>query len=182
MMKGSQQHPTRPADDLRRASINLAYEIDMLTGIVRVLLQERVAPPRSERDTVVHNALIHAFLMFIRNLHAFLYMKGQKPDDLVALDFFDEDSQWTTRRPLDPIRCNGSRLREMINYRVAHLSWKRLETVPPEWPFLEMAHALSQSILSFRRLVDESRIDDAFKKSVSEMDKFLARFSETDRE
>lgn len=167
-MKGElAKRRSRTEPELRQASTKLAYEIGMLTGTLRELPHVGDALSNDSQRRVVHNALIHAFLMFVRNVHSFLFIQPRLPEDLVASDFFDEPAEWTTARPDDPLA--DSPWREIINYRVAHLSWKRLECDPPDWPMDQLAAVLCGPLRLFSEIVDDAKVDPQLRSRISEL-------------
>lgn len=153
----------RSTVELRQASGKLTYELNMLFGCLIEL--RKIGRPQEDREGVVYNAFIHAFLIQVRNMRAFLYAVDPRPNDIIAEDFFDSATEWTTRRPGETKISvfNDNALLRKIHRHLAHLTWDRVEKEKPTWPLGAIAQELSDITCAFAALVDPSRLDESFK-------------------
>lgn len=143
------------------ATTKLRYELMMLLGTLNKLRDG--GPSLKLQDPVLYNALLHSFLLAVRNLHVFLYStKEPHQGDIIAEDLFDDSNTWTTGRP-------GSRdqdLLDLINRRLCHLTWDRVFLEKPGWHCEPIAQTLASALERFVELANEGDLDDEFKKLV----------------
>jgi hypothetical protein len=114
--------PRRKEEELIAALEHLYYEIDMLQGTM-----ERLETGSTE-DRIFHNALVESFTIHARNLMHFLYPIGEKPSDILAADFFEDEEYWLKNRPGAPKEFDTARAR--VNKEIAHLTHDRLSVTP----------------------------------------------------
>ena len=103
---------------LAHKSFHVAYEIDMLRGGVVWLHNKRGA------DVFEKNAVLESFLIHVRNLIYFLWTDvPAKPDDMLAVDFFEDASVWKSKRPPKSALLQDAYL--LTHKQVAHLTYSR---------------------------------------------------------
>ena len=115
-------------------------------------------------DATKNNAYIESFGLHARVLLDFLYNTNGRSDDVLAVDFFDDPTEW-----IDSIE-EKSEILEKVNPRVgkelAHLTYKRLEVTPEEkeWDRSEICKDINETVKKFLDLVSEEKITDNLKK------------------
>ena len=67
----------------------------------------------TSRYTQDASAMVEPFLLHVRNIRDFLYCDSSRPDDVLAVHFFDKPSDWITRRP--PLGDYLGNVRERLN-------------------------------------------------------------------
>lgn len=129
---------------------HLKYELWMFFS----LCDELIKP--DERDLIINNALIESCCIHLRNLIDFLQIKGkmkkrnkEKPDDILARDFFDQPDEWD--KLLNDYFAQNENAREKLqeariraNKEITHLTEKRYAGQRPEkvWDFKSYAELL----------------------------------------
>lgn len=165
--KQSKARERRSTEDLSRASIAVQYELVTLAQ-THDLLQELGADwESSPKDRAMSNAFLHAFLLSARSLLGFLYARNPWPSDIIAEDFFDEPEEWRCNRTArDPELANGE-LANMINKRLAHLTWDRANASKPLWGPFKIACDIGSVLQSFLQLVDEGKVHAQLREDVA---------------
>jgi hypothetical protein len=123
----------RTVDDLQNASDHLYYEIWMLTTLADGLASEVAG------NGPIANALLESFIIHVRVVIDFLYAIKQRPDDVIAEDFFDAPEQWTDMRPT--LSELLSQTKSRADKKLAHLSYERLNATPENnnWQVVQIA-------------------------------------------
>src|SRR5690348_13853431 len=116
------KRPRRSEDQLLKVIEHLGYEFVMLNNTALALAN---SPFFGEP---IKNALMESFTVHARNLFGFLWDRKPWNDDVVASDFFDDQSAWDDNPPaippiLEPI---GGR----VGKEVAHLTYARIGISP----------------------------------------------------
>lgn len=158
----------RSDEELRKMSDeHLLYEIKMLQEAARVM--DKFAPPNetdanNEKDLdhwTIRNALVESFVTHARVLTDFLYDNRNKPDDAIAIDFFNDPNDWWKRRPK-----KGSLLEKTVDRvgkEIVHLSYRRLSVLTKDWPFVKIASEILERIQKFAEIVPQDRVSDNFR-------------------
>jgi transcriptional regulator with XRE-family HTH domain len=140
--------------DLQEGSDHLFYEVWMLYQSMAHLAKSATA----RYETPLVNALIESFVVHARNLLCVFYGSRQKPDDVLAADFFDDPAQW------EKIRPEKTELLEKVARRVgkemAHLTYARLKVTSQEkpWAFVEICKDIDKIIKIFQKNVAVQRV------------------------
>jgi len=106
---------------------HLAYEVTML-----FFVQDFVSRKFSARlEQGLLNMVTESFATHVRNLVRFLYTEPSKawPDDVIAYDFFDDPSTWSSARPALSPTLEAAW--ERADKEIAHLTTKRIAGGPP---------------------------------------------------
>jgi hypothetical protein len=116
---------------------HLRYEIEMFLAIGQILRSGNI------RTQAEKNALLESFAIHLRNLIAFLYSAKKYPSDVVAADFFDKASAWSTLR--SPISSSLTKARTRANTEVGHLTTMRVSGTPAhkEWAVAGLTKEIS---------------------------------------
>lgn len=151
----SKPRPSRSPDELRRASVHVFHELEMLLGI----------PLRMARrpEDVTKWALLESFLIHARALHHFLWPAGRKDDDdVLARDFFG--GTWPNA-PAEPTSAAMVKLRDDANKYIAHVSYRRPDPGgEKEWDITGIADEFRASFDCFRADVPSTLLDDRWRK------------------
>jgi hypothetical protein len=142
----------RTLEELRDASHHLHYEINMLRSLAQGL-----ASGIAGQGTIA-NALLESFVIHLRCVLDFLYPPAdQRPDDVVAQDYFDD---WENRRP--PMPAKLSKVRGRAGKEVAHLTYARLDVTAEakRWPFVELFNEAYEVLDVFLKGVDRNKLSD----------------------
>lgn len=154
MGKNRQQ---RKDDELVNASEDLYYEISMMRTTAQGLISG-VANP-----SAIQNALLESFLLHVRILLDFLSPPRRPPleDDVIATDYAPT---WKTVDTADGGKYIEM-LREEINKRLAHLTYKRLKIADRDkgWNFIGIEARLVKWLHEFLRSVPDERLCDEAK-------------------
>jgi hypothetical protein len=135
----------RSDEDLRKASLALAYEVEVLSFATNTLVK------LADERHWIQNPLLEAFLVHTRNILDFLYPgTNLRDDDIIANDFFNKWDDWDTkafahleqnpylRTYLQPQRGTRMSGRWRINKQLSHLTYSRLGISEEEkwwdWP------------------------------------------------
>jgi hypothetical protein len=102
---------------LRASSDHVWYEIAMFFAAARFLIEGGTAP------TPVQNAMIEAFVIHFRNCYDFFFETPSSNDDVAAIHYFPEPSDWKTRRAAASPFLEEQYRR--ANKEVAHLTYSR---------------------------------------------------------
>jgi hypothetical protein len=145
-------------DELHTFSIeHLYYELEMLFFMGEWLL----SPSAADRELIVKNALIEAFLIHARSLTAFLHDRPNPryPNDVTAEHYVADVDQWRARR--GPVPDVLEVLRKRTGQEIAHLTTLRHPTGSPEkaWSPQEIIDALRPRLKAFVDEVPPQRID-----------------------
>jgi len=133
------------------------------------MLQRTCEFARQEEENEKRNAFFESWGIHARNLLSFFYSPTDskycpRPDDVIAEDFFDNDSKWRTNRP-DKSQTLIA-LAKRIGKEVAHLTYVRVNygSVGPKWPISIVTNEMRRIILKFYELVPSDWIGPEFKK------------------
>lgn len=85
----------------------------------------------------------------MRDLPYFLYSGQTRRDDVIAEDFFTDDSAWLHQRPAKSPRLIT--IYERVAKEVAQLTYARAAVTPEakQWPFLEIPNQIGTVIRGF---------------------------------
>jgi len=164
------------------ASAKVAYELGMVAHTARALHYYRVPESPSLECQLIYNALIHSFLLGIRNLYEFLW--GGQSDGIHAKAFV-EPGKWTAKRPKfrkgehwkpmnhtgNPV--DGQDLIKLIQTRLAHLSWKRVSEGKVAWFVLPIAAEFVAPLSTFVSQVAADRLSPDLCTAVQELADFV---------
>ena len=117
-------------------------------------------PSRSK--SLSDNALLHAFLLAVRNLCKFLYSHACHANDIIAEDFFDDHDAWHNVRPKLPPEFEEGKLAELISKRLLHLTYERAEGTKPTWGAFRIAWELREAIKAFVERAPPDRLATEF--------------------
>ncbi len=98
----------------------------------------------------------------MRSLLQFFFPKNPKTDDVLAQDYFENESTW------EPVRGEMgpalSRVDARVGKEVAHLTYARLAVTDEAkpWTFLEIAEAINELGATFRKHVDSDLLGPRF--------------------
>lgn len=146
---------TRTNEELKKVCEHVSYEIWMLN---------KTASLSDTTDAAKNNAYIESFGLHARVLLDFVYNTNGRSDDVLAVDFFDDPTEW-----IDSIE-EKSEILEKVHPRVgkelAHLTYMRLEVTPEEkeWDRSEICKDINETVKKFLDLVSEEKITDDLKK------------------
>lgn len=136
---------------------HLYYEIWMLNETSRLF----------DSNTVKNNAIIESFGIHARVLLDFLYKTTGLPDDTLAVDFFDDPTEW--KKNIEEKSEVLDNLKTRVGKEIAHLTYKRLEVTPEEkdWDRPQIGEEINEIFKKFLELVSEDKICDKLKKVYS---------------
>lgn len=143
---------------LRKASLAVNYEINMMGNSLQAMLRSNVTIESLPEEHLVANALLHAFLLAVRNLCKFLYSHGHQANDIIAEDFFDNHVAWHNVRPRLPLEFEEGKLAKLISRRLLHLTYERAEGTKPTWGAFRIAWELRKAIRVFIERVPSDRL------------------------
>jgi hypothetical protein len=139
----------RTADELRRISEDLHYEVQMLLGSAQALASETTG------EGTLRNALVESFAIHCRNMLDFLWpdKPKRKGDCVIAADFFPSPSDWEKLRPEISQLLLDSRVRAAKE--IAQLTYARLAVDPDQkdWDVRQIANELTRVVEKFIRYV-----------------------------
>ena len=136
----------RSDEVLARVASHLDYEYWMVMALAQAM-----ASGISEKGWLT-NALLESFVIHVRALVDFFYPPANaKPDDVFAIDFFDDPAEWEGIRP--PLSENLQRGRARAHKEIAHLTYARLDVTPEakSWPFIDIANEMGVLMQEFRK-------------------------------
>ena len=120
-----------------------------------------------DSNTVKNNAIIESFGIHARVLLNFLYKTTGRPDDTLAVNFFDDLTEWENyiEEKSEVLKKINSR----VGKEIAHLTYKRLEVTPEEkeWDRLQICEEINEIFKKFLELVSKDKICDNLKKTYS---------------
>ncbi|BCB85516.1 hypothetical protein [Phytohabitans suffuscus] len=124
------------------ATIHIAYEIKMC-GVAAYGLNSAM------ENSLVANVYLESLLIHARVLGEFLYTPKRRPDDLRPEDF--DGPLWTvpTGEAADRVRTFLRDTGQMINKHMAHLTWARVESEQPKWPYFQILQGLTEAVRSW---------------------------------
>jgi hypothetical protein len=121
---------------------HVAYEIDHFFWLAQSLGSGSlsVGAPTQQDARRLNNILVEGFVLHLRNVIDFLYVKPQSTD-IVAEDLLAKD-EWINIRP--PITATLEAARTRANKEIAHLTSARMAGSPPEkiWDFVGLANEI----------------------------------------
>jgi len=105
------------------------------------------------------NALLESFVIHFRALSDFFYPpENARPDDVLAVDYFDDPMDWNVRLP--PLSEALARGRIRAHKEIAHLTYARLlvtsESKP--WEFAALTREISALMTLFRESAPPARL------------------------
>jgi hypothetical protein len=121
----------------------IGYEIKMLKGTY-CLIATRDSNPSGPEDKVIYNALIHSFLVAVRNLDTFFYARGKSFNgnpDMKPSDFLVKE--------LDSLPPRNKEICGRISRRLMHLTWEDAEDPDLEWKPQDYATSLYGALRVF---------------------------------
>ena len=138
----------KSSEELVEASEHVCYEIWMMHHMGRSLSTGLAG------QGPIHNSFINSFAVHVRNLIEFLYeSKGEsKSDAILAEDYFDTATDWTSMRPKQSIELKKAKIR--CEKQVAHLTYTRDQKEP--WDFVRIVRALHEPLSFFMENVNQS--------------------------
>lgn len=147
---------SKPKESPEKCSQHLLYEIEMFYSLGKRLITEQ------ERDWVLDNALLEAFLVHTRLLCDF-FCEKPKEDDIGIKKHFD----------LARIQSSSNYKTELkikINKRVAHLTETRVNVNASDegWRIGEILRTIGTWIKQFSSDVDPKKVCDDFKFRVEQ--------------
>jgi len=171
--------------EYREASAKVAYELQMLVQTACILHAEVDSRSTNGAQAVIHNALIHAFLLGVRNLYEFFW-RGDR-DGIHARDFM-EPERWTHKQPkfqkskhwspVDEAKApsEGEDLMKLIHTRLAHFSWKRVSEGKICWMVDQIAPEFVEPLQVFVNKVAPDRLSPDFLGAVEELEEAVRGF------
>ncbi len=135
-------------DELSKASKALRYEWWMLTECAAQI------PRFRNTNQVVHNALIEAFCVHVRNFIEFFH--GAKPSEVRCEDFFRSGDH---PKPKHNLKGKYS---QKVNNLLSHLTYNRLEYTESdkEWDIPSIASEVNENMFQFTDAADKSLLCD----------------------
>ncbi len=122
------------AVELEQMTEHVQYEVDELRKAAQKL-------SKLKKEASEWNTAIESFLLHFRNLRAYFFGKGHKPDDVFAKDYV---AGWN---PIpDPV---FDKTKDDIDKRLAHLTTWRLNAI--SWPVKEMDNAIEELVSKFKK-------------------------------
>jgi len=157
--KAMRKRPRRSEEQLSKIIEHLGYEFQMLNHTAVVLA---TLPPILLHESI-KNALMESFTVHARNLLGFLWDLTPWDDDVIASDFFDDQSTWDDNPPTIPPILEP--LDGRVGKEVAHLTYARIGISPEDkqWHFLEMAKALNGCFFEFISRAPKARLGELSK-------------------
>ena len=141
-------------EKLKKIAEDTYYEVDMFFQTAYML--GRLAQLQAFlliRWNVIGNSLLESFLLHFRNLRDFFYPEKPHQYDVLAEHFL---VNWNDKRPEMPETF--SKLRDNVNKRVAHISYKRLEFLNErDWPTQDMLNDVKKVWDSFYNGLTEDK-------------------------
>lgn len=131
---------------LRKASLAVDYDFNMMGNSLQAMLESNVTIESTPHEHLVANALLHSFLLAVRNLCKFLYSHAYQANDIIAEDFFDDNDTWRNLRPELPLEFEEGKLAKMISRRLLHLTYERAEGTKPTWGAFRIAWELGKAM------------------------------------
>jgi hypothetical protein len=161
--------PTRPFSDqylFDYSNEHVAYEVDHFFWLAQILGAGSLVlgAPSPEDGARLNNILIEGFVIHLRNVIDFLYVKPQ-PTDVVAEDFFSP-GDWQKLRPSITATLDAARTR--ANKEIAHLTTDRMAGSPPAkaWNFTSLADELRPILKLFASNVLPTRLGPNVAKAI----------------
>jgi hypothetical protein len=148
------EDPQPKADEIRKLSEHLRYEVTMTFALIDQLLG-----PRYWDQQVALNALIEAFTLHVRQLIGFLWPEHVREGDALAAHYF-APGQWERLCPERPGVIDAG-LFNKIGWGVAHLTYGRARgtSKDKQWAFLQIGQALAPALRCFLDNVDPSKLE-----------------------
>lgn len=162
---------TRTDSEKRKAIEKLAYEIKMLARTALVLGRKR----NQKLSWVYHNATVHSFLLAVRNLHHFFFVRTATRGSIVAADFvkswscsetkFREGKHW---RKLEPRTRTNPRQRfdALISQRLHHITWSRVKESKIDWDESRILKEFLNPVEQFRTALHPKHQSPYFERAV----------------
>ena len=115
----------RQPEELRAISEALLYELQMLFGTAQALRDDIQGTAEEAMSWPQRMACIESFAIHARTLDAFVWGKPVRrfPDDVLAVDFFDDGVWESVRTRIQRSALDDLRLR--AGYEIAHLRTTR---------------------------------------------------------
>lgn len=157
----------RSDGDLRRASLAVNYESNMMGTTVFTMIERDVDLDSAPKEHTIANSLLHAFLIATRNLCHFLYSHKPRPTDIIAEEFFDHPSDWRRVRPKLPEEFEDGSFVDRISKRLAHLTWERASGTKPTWGAFRIAWELGKALEAFVGHANPVRLSDEIVEDVA---------------
>ncbi len=169
----------RTQEELFDASTKVAYELTMIARTANILMRKPRSASQSEEAQVIYNALVHCFLLGVRNLYEFFW--GADRDGIHAKAFV-EPRKWTAKKPIfrkghhwTPIgnardSSDGENLIQLIQTRLAHLSWKRVSEGKIQWGVGPIAAGFLSPFSTFANQARAGCLSPDFLGAVQELD------------
>jgi len=136
-------------EEIQKASNHLYYEIWMFQTLAQSMASGIAG------TGPLNNALLESFTIHVRALIGFFYSEKPRDDDIIAEDFFNNQTDWHSIRPLKTKTLENAKKR--ADKEVAHLTYNRLDVTPEQkpWEFLEIFDELQVLIKVFLDNVDQ---------------------------
>ena len=141
---------TRSDGKLRETSKHLYYEIWMLNEIAKI----------STDNVIFNNSILESFGIHARCLYNFLFNTSGKQNYVLAIDFFDNPTEWSQ------ILTNKPSLSNKINKRVSeelvHLTYTRTDVKPEDkkWKREEILKEINALFKQFLLKAPKARLCD----------------------
>lgn len=140
--------------ELRQASKDVLYELEMFQNSVRLLQTGNYTP---YNNITVYNALLESFVIHTRNLIDFFYPpQHTKKDDIAAWHFYDDPKWWSLNCPIMSPQLEEARSR--ANKQAAHLTYTRANLKGNRWMWDEINHKVAPLARLFLSTVSPDRI------------------------
>lgn len=174
----------RTEDEAKAAIERLAYEIKMLTRTASYSSRKL----KRKRTKVVRNALVHSFLLAVRNLHEFFFSTNDHADTIYAKTFIES---WELKKPNFREGFHWHRVEEneegpkskdffsIISQRLHHITWARVKESKLNWHEQAITNEFLVPIRKFRTAFSQEwpTVDIVyFEASVSELEETCKRF------
>jgi hypothetical protein len=132
-----------PSKDQKLGAItHINYEFTMLQQTAGQLCSGNFVP----------NITLEAFLLHVRNCIDFLYTPKRKYDDVLALDFVEDITEFVRlrgeRKEFEELLQNAGLSEEDLNKRLFHLTYHRV-VGDARWPALAIANFIMRKFQIF---------------------------------
>lgn len=158
----------RSDEELVAISKDLLYEINMLLGSAHSLRVFCTSAEKNPISLTICNALIESFTVHARNLLNFLYSTNPQSDDVIAQDFFDDESIWVKQRPVKSQLLTT--IHKRVAKEVAHLTYSRSDVTPQtkRWQYDNIANEIRAVLNGFIQLVPRRKLSNTFPTFIAQ--------------
>lgn len=146
---------------LKEASNHLWYEIWMFQELIK-------GSSSTDNNQIITNALLESFAIHVRVLIHFFFNKSGQKDDVLAIHFFSDPSDWLDQSP--PYTEILKKAKKRADKEVAHLTYFRQKVTPNKkpWNLIPIAKDLQQTIEKFFDLVSKDLLGERWDKTIDQ--------------